>query len=158
MVEFRSIFPRPFLIRILFQICFFSCIWCFNNCLWAIVNSSFADLQCQRDRVNLTIECGMCGASNREEANYCLRCGNRFTLYPQRDVNSIMPTAACQNHMPIPSSFSCAACGAPICSACSQPRAFYGGLCGPCNHGLLPGEFTIPNRWFGYRPNLYRLY
>ena len=86
----------------------------------------------------LTQTCGNCGAENREEANYCLKCGQSVST-PRAEVMTIAPAPAspsvvwgpppvrkCLFHPTLLSNFNCAGCGAPICFACAG--GYYGAM------------------------------
>ena len=79
----------------------------------------------------MTQMCGNCGAENREEANYCLKCG-QSVLSPRAEVIALTPVPTslpvtwrlppvrtCLFHATLPANFNCAGCGAPICVACA---------------------------------------
>ena len=80
---------------------------------------------------SLTIVCGNCGAENREEANYCLRCGQSVFSPPKEMmvVASAMPAPVewrpplirvCLFHPTLPANFNCAGCGASMCFSCTR--------------------------------------
>ena len=85
------------------------------------------------NRVNgLVKKCSACGAENRHESNYCLKCGESVVIRPGQVVPIATETAtttpvqpfewptACIFHPHLPSQFSCVMCGLPICLICAR--------------------------------------
>src|SRR5208282_3829826 len=63
--------------------------------------------------------CTICDASNRVEANYCLKCGN--SLIPRQSRwTAPLVIASCGYHPALPSSFCRSRFAAPICSSCMR--------------------------------------
>ncbi|MFI5448578.1 MAG: zinc-ribbon domain-containing protein [Candidatus Bathyarchaeia archaeon] len=90
--------------------------------------------------------CTVCGASNRLEANYCLKCGN--SLIPRQSPWTTTPLVipSCRYYPALPSSFCCSQCAAPICSSCM--RSNWLNICCPkCSRRLrVSWELKLPPR------------
>jgi hypothetical protein len=78
-------------------------------------------------------KCDVCGAWNRDEANYCLRCGQSFfirTAPAQSSAPEVQMgfspswfgrlALGCLFHPGIRCQFICTVCGVPLCSACMR--------------------------------------
>jgi hypothetical protein len=85
----------------------------------------------QGDVFSLTLRCGNCGAENRNEANYCLKCGQSIVIPPLRlsVIGQLgdQPTTwqpfsfrGCYFHPTLPARFNCSCCRAPLCSVCAR--------------------------------------
>ncbi|MGP8127750.1 MAG: B-box zinc finger protein [Candidatus Bathyarchaeia archaeon] len=58
----------------------------------------------------------MCGAENRDVANYCLMCGSSVVIPPLQAPNK----SFCCFHPQVMAQVYCSECGAPICFTCAR--------------------------------------
>jgi hypothetical protein len=94
----------------------------------AMLSCSYTPSYCVNGLVK---KCSACGAGNRDEANYCLRCGESVVVRPVGPQSSLgepsatygQPfgvTAGCLFHPLFPSQLNCVSCSAPICLMCAR--------------------------------------
>jgi hypothetical protein len=82
---------------------------------------------------SLTKKCGDCGADNRDEANYCLICGQSVVIRPSPETPEATkefapppavwqrpPIRGCLFHPTLPAQFTCGNCGIPVCFVCAR--------------------------------------
>jgi ribosomal protein L32 len=120
----------------------------------------------------MAVKCPSCGHDNREEANYCMKCGLRIVVPP---LYSAPETAAaeyppamqgprplgCSFHPHANASYLCGRCGRALCGLCARP-SFGIVLCPLCSTGPVqpypwvqspvirpPYPLTMPQFRFG---------
>jgi len=110
-------------------------------------------LSCTADVITcvsrLSKTCLVCGAENRDIANYCLKCGRSVTAVPPQERTTVETTApaeanVCQFHPQVMAQVFCSDCGMPICLTCARPgvQAVY---CPPCQaHRATLSRFPQP--------------
>ncbi len=102
----------------------------------------------------LVKKCSACGAENRNEANYCLKCGRSVVIRPAHFVREAEAPSAtqvlpigrpdgCVYHPWLASQFNCSMCGVPICMSCVryEYRSVY---CPVCHARNFPPRLTVP--------------
>jgi hypothetical protein len=115
----------------------------------------------QRAVFSLTIRCGNCGAENRNEANYCLRCGQSIVIPPLRGSAigqpanqptswKPFPFRGCYLHPTLPATFNCSSCRAPVCSVCA--RFYYGDVYCPICYSRRVGTWAPKVRSPSWNP------
>ena len=109
---------------------------------------------------SLTKRCGNCGAENREEANYCLKCGHSV-LSPPIEMMAVAPALIASPsvvwrpppvrgylfHPTLPANFNCAGYGAPICFTWSE--GYYGAMFCPICYSSRTGTW-VPKTHLAY--------
>ena len=108
---------------------------------------------CQYCVNGLVKKCSACGAENRDEANYCLKCGQSVVDRPAHFVSHaeaplaspVWPTArpGCLYHPWLASQFDCSMCGAPICMSCVRYE-YRNVYCPVCHARNFPPRITVP--------------
>ena len=80
----------------------------------------------------MVTKCPSCGHDNREEANYCLKCGVKITVPPthvasetvadQEPPTTIEPNVppGCSFHPDAMASYLCGRCGRALCRSCAR--------------------------------------
>ncbi|WP_455283969.1 zinc-ribbon domain-containing protein [[Eubacterium] cellulosolvens] len=110
--------------------------------------------------MRMTTRCPSCGHDNRDEANYCMKCGVRVVAppsHPESQPALPSPTTVTEPPRPLSCSFHpmaiathlCNRCGRPLCRSCARP-CFGMVLCPLCWSGpvhpypWLPQPLTRP--------------
>jgi hypothetical protein len=95
----------------------------------------------------MAVKCPSCGHDNREEANYCLKCGLRIVappLYSASDTAGVQYPGVMEAPRPLGCSFHphsnalymCGRCGRALCGLCARP-SFGMVLCPLCSTGPI---------------------
>jgi len=132
-------------------------------------------LTAQRKQLKMMVmvtKCPNCGHDNRDEANYCLKCGVKLTVPPIQNASETVTTqqamtrepevpSACSFHPLTVASYLCGRCGRALCRSCVR---FSSGMifCPICWTGpvqpypFLQGHvtrlhypLTMSRRWLG---------
>lgn len=131
-----------------------------TKCKYRIGQQRLTVQRTQAQTMDMTIKCPSCGYDNRDEANYCVKCGVRIVapaIHQMPQAGGLLPTTATEAPMPTRCSFHpmatatylCNRCGRPLCRSCVRP-SFGMVLCPLCWTGpvqpypWLPHPLTRP--------------
>ncbi len=99
----------------------------------------------QLHTISMSLECPSCGHDNRDEANYCLKCGISLIGPREHMVEAraeLSASSLCSFHPDAVATYICGRCGRLLCRLCVRPY-FEIVLCPLCSIGPVQ-----PHPWY----------